>query len=149
MLGKPLLALLVAALAGAAMAVQGTLNSVLGKVIGLLEATLVVHAVGMVVIAATLLAVRRSMGGLLLLGEAPWYTCLGGALGVVIIVSVAFSIPRTGVANATTAIIVGQVLTALLIDHCGLFGLREIPFTWGKGIGLLFLAAGGYFLLCR
>lgn len=148
-MSKSLLALLVAAMAGAAMAVQGTLNSVLGKVIGLLEATFVVHIVGTAVILGAILAVRRGFGDLTLVGEAPWYTYLGGALGVVIIISVAFSIPRTGVANATTAIIVGQVLAALLIDHFGLFGLKEIPFTWGKGIGLVFLAAGGYFLLCR
>ncbi len=148
-MGKSFPALLVAALAGAFMAVQGTLNSVLSKIVGLLEGALVVHAVGLVVVLGAFLAVSRGSGGLPSLAEAPWYTYLGGAFGVAIIIAVAFSIPRTGVANATTAIIVGQVLTALLIDHYGLFGLREIPLTWSKGAGLLLLAAGGYFLLCH
>ena len=148
-MGKLFAALLVAALAGALMAVQGTFNSVLSKIVGLLEGALVVQAVGLAVVLGAFLAVSRGPGGLFSLGETPWYTYLGGALGVAIIIAVAFSIPRAGVARATTAIIVGQVLTALLIDHYGLFGLREVPFNWGKGAGLLFLAAGGYFLLCH
>ena len=42
------LALAAAALSGALMAVQGTLNAGLGKVLGLLEAAFVVHVVGAV-----------------------------------------------------------------------------------------------------
>ncbi len=56
-------------------------------------------------------------------------------------------IPRLGVASATTAIIVGQVLTALCIDHLGCFGLDKVPFTWTKLLGLALLAAGAWLLL--
>jgi transporter family-2 protein len=57
------------------------------------------------------------------------------------------SIPRVGVALATTAIIVGQVATALLIDHFGWFGLEKMPFTWWKAAGLVLLAAGARLML--
>ena len=68
---------------------------------------------------------------------------------MLIIFGVAASIPRAGVANATTAIIIGQLITALLIDHFGLFGLEKVPFTFWKGLGLACLAAGGYLMFCR
>ena len=60
-----------------------------------------------------------------------------------------FSIPKLGVATATTAIIVGYVTTATLVDHFGLFGLQKIPFTWTKLIGVVLLAVGAKFMLIK
>lgn len=128
------------------MAVQGSLNSVLGKVVGLLECTLLVHVVGTIFALALLLGGLRS-GQLAKLGEAPWYSFAGGLLGVGIIYGVVRAIPQVGVAPATTAIIVGQVATAALIDHLGLFGLRQLSFEWLNALGLLLLAGGAYLLL--
>lgn len=142
-----LLALLIAAVAGVTMAVQGTLNAALGKIVGLLEATVVVHLVGLVF--ATLLVISLRLGHLSWhnFTQAPWYTYLGGILGVAIIYGVIRSIPKVGVAPATTAIILGQVFTAGLIDHFGLFGMRQIPFNWLKIIGIGLMAAGAWLLL--
>lgn len=145
----PLFALFIAALAGIAMALQGSLNAVLGKVIGTLEATFIVHAVGIAVILIALYLFRLGTGEIALIKEAPWYTYLGGVLGVLIIFGVVLSIPRAGVANATTAIIIGQLITAQVIDHCGLFGLEKVPFSLWKALGLALLALGGYLMLCR
>lgn len=144
-MGSRLAFLLLAALAGAAMAVQGSLNSALGKVTGLMPATFLVHLVGTAT--AGLLLLLSSAGGLSRLGEAPWYAFLGGGLGVLIIYLVVASIPRLGVAVATTAIIAGQVGMAALIDHFGLFGMERIPFGWGKLLGLGLLALGARLLL--
>ncbi|PHJ38519.1 hypothetical protein P378_09360 [Desulforamulus profundi] len=72
----------------------------------------------------------------------------GGVLSVLIVYMVARSIPAVGVAPATTAIIVGQVLTAAAIDHLGLLGVARIPFSWYHMAGT-FLMAGGAFLLLK
>ncbi|MGB9885788.1 MAG: DMT family transporter [Moorellales bacterium] len=138
--------LLLAGLAGAAMAFQGSLNTVLGRVTGLMPATLAVHAVGAAT-AALLLLFPLGEASLAKLLQAPWYAYLGGVLGVLIIYSVVASIPRLGVAVATTAIIVGQVGLAMLIDHYGLFGLQKAPFTWLKLGGLALLAIGARLML--
>ena len=45
-----LLYLGIAALSGAAMAVQGTLNSVFGKIVGIWESILVVHLMGTIAV---------------------------------------------------------------------------------------------------
>ncbi len=142
-----IIALIVAVFSGLSMALQGSLNSVLGKVIGLLEATFIVHLVGLLVLLAGLFAFRIGKGDLLKIPQAPWYVYLGGILGVIIVYTVVYSIPRLGVAITTTAIIVGQVTTALFIDHFGLFGLEQISFSWVKGLGLVFLALGAKLML--
>jgi transporter family-2 protein len=138
-------ALFTAALAGALMALQGSLNSALGKLAGLWEATFLVQITGALLTIALLPLAGN--GSLQKLWSAPWYTWLGGVLGVAIIFTVAASIPKVGVAAATTAIIVAQVLTACIIDHFGLFGLKPLPFTWWRWVGGAFLAVGGWFLL--
>ncbi|WP_406677484.1 DMT family transporter [Neomoorella carbonis] len=140
------LALLMALVSGIAMAFQGSLNSALGKIIGLLQATLVVHLTATLTV-IILLFTPLSDGSLSKLLHCPWYLWLGGLIGVLITYGVVASIPRVGVALATTAIIVGQVSTALLIDHFGLFGMDKMPFTWWKAAGLVLLAAGARLML--
>ncbi len=145
----PLIALFTAFLAGIAMAVQGSVNAVLGRIIGLLEATFIVHVVGLGILVPALFVLHLGRGNLGRLSLAPWYLYLGGLLGVIIIYGVVASIPRLGVAIATTAIIVGQVGTALVIDQFGLFGLERVPFTWLKAVGIVLLALGAKFMLMK
>jgi transporter family-2 protein len=94
-----------------------------------------------------LFILRLGKGNFSVYGQAPWWAFLGGAVGVGIIYLVVASIPKVGVANATTAIIVGQVLAALAIDHFGLFGLQRLPCSWCQVAGLLLLAVGAKLLL--
>lgn len=142
-----LLPLLLALVSGVLMAVQGSLNTALSKVVGLWEATFVVHATGTLVLLIVLFLLKIGRGDLGGLPQAPWYSYLGGLVGVFIIYLVAASIPAVGVANATTAIIVGQVLTAVIIDHFGGFGLERIPCGWNQVAGLALLAVGARLLL--
>lgn len=142
-----IMALVMALASGVAMALQGTLNSALAKIIGLLEATLIVHITATITVLLLLFGLGVGQGDLGKLGETPWYLFLGGLLGVAITYLVVASIPKVGVALATTAIIVGQVSTACLVDHLGLFGLEKYPFTWHRLIGLVLLAAGARLML--
>ena len=137
-----LFALILAALAGATMAVQGTLNAALGKIIGVLEATLIVMVTGTLTALLALYLLGLGKGSMERLGSAPWYYLLGGLLVVAITYAVAASIPKLGVANATTAIVAAQVATAVLIDHLGLFGMEPVPFSCWQLLGLVFLATG-------
>lgn len=142
-----LLPLVLALISGILMAVQGSLNTALSKVVGIWEATFVVHATGTLVLIVVLFLFKIGRGHLGQLAQAPWYSYLGGIVGVFIIYLVAASIPEVGVANATTAIIVGQVLTAVIIDHFGIFGLDRAPCSWNQLAGLALLAIGAKLLL--
>jgi len=142
-----MLALFIAAFAGVTMALQGSLNTALGKVIGLLETTFVVHLVGLLLAGMLLFVLRLGSGDWQRYSDVPWYFYLGGILGVVIIYGVVRSMASVGVAAATTAIIVGQLLTAAMVDHLGLFGLERIPFSWHRAAGAALMSGGAWLLL--
>ncbi|KJS12167.1 MAG: hypothetical protein VR67_10285 [Peptococcaceae bacterium BRH_c8a] len=142
-----MLALFIAALAGVTMALQGSLNTALGKVIGLLETTFVVHLVGLLLAGVLIFVLRLGSGDWQRYSGVPWYFYLGGMLGVAIIYGVVRSMASVGVAAATTAIIVGQLLTAAMVDHLGLFGLERIPFSWHRVAGAALMSGGAWLLL--
>ncbi|MHB1651175.1 MAG: DMT family transporter [Desulfitobacteriaceae bacterium] len=136
---------LIAAISGITMAIQGTLNSILAQKTALLSATLFVHLIGSFV---ALIAVLFT-GSPLFQHQwltIPWYLYLGGVLSVIIIGLVALSIPQIGVANATTAIIIGQVGAAVLIDHFGWFGVNRLPWSYWQFLGITLFAAGAKLL---
>ena len=137
--------LIMAALSGSLMAIQGTFNGLLGKIIGLLESTFAVHLIGTTTAGVLLLIIGNV--SLSNLGRAPWFAWLGGPIGVAIILGVAFSIPKLGVGAATTAIIAAQLFTAYLIDHFGWFGMEKIPFTLLKLGGTILIIIGAKLLL--
>ncbi len=137
----------IAAVSGAAMALQGTLNAALGKVLGIWESTLVVHLVGTISSLIIIVALGVGFSNLSKMGQAPWYVYLGGVLNVAIIYAVVRSIPKIGVGNATTAIIIAQVLTAVLIDCLGAFGMKKMEFHYIDLLGIAFLAIGARILL--
>ncbi len=147
MLSAKLVSLLVAAFSGVLMAVQGSLNTSLSKMIGLMEMAFVVNVTGAVALASTLFLFRMGNGDFGVINQAPWYSFLGGIIGVAIIYLVAASIPAVGMCNATTAIIVGQVLTAILIDYFGAFGLQKYHVGWEQFVGLALLAIGAKLLM--
>lgn len=135
-----------AAVSGIAMAVQGSLNTRLSKAFGLLEATLIVHGSAAIILLTLLLIPNLRSDHT---STAPWWAYLGGILGIAITFLVILSIPRIGVVSTTTAIILGQVGMAALIDHFGLFGLHPVPFPLYKLMGIAFLAIGAKILLAN
>lgn len=136
---------LIAAISGIAMAIQGTINSALSQKTSLLSATLVVHVIGTIVAFIVVLAwriplLKHNWSGV------PWYLYLGGVLSVIIVGLVALSIPKIGVCNATTAIIIGQVSMAVLIDHFGWFGVTRLSWNMWQLLGIALFAAGAKLL---
>lgn len=136
---------LIAAISGVAMAIQGTLNSSLSQKTSLLSATLIVHIIGTLVALIASLAWRSPLLEYNW-ASVPWYLYLGGILSVLIVGLVAISIPKVGVCNATTAIIIGQVSMAVLIDHFGWFGISRLPWTPWQLVGIALFAAGAKLL---
>ncbi len=133
--------------AGILMAVQGTINGLLGKFIGVLEGNFLVHAIGLAAVSVLLFVFQMGKGDWSRITEAPWYAYTGGLINVAIIFGVMATIPKIGAANATAAIIVGQVGTAMLLDLFGLFGLEKVPWSWWRLVGIALLTLGGRLML--
>ena len=127
-------------IAGAAMSVQGVWNTRLGEHIGTMEANAFVQATAAALSAAALLFYRT--GSFQALGGAPWYCMLGGALGLVITLTVMLGMHALTPATAVSIILVSQLLTAGAIDALGLMGTERVPLTWTKAIGAALMIAG-------
>lgn len=136
---------LIATISGITMAVQGTINSQLSQKTSLISTTFIVHIIGTLVALIAVLAWRAPLLNYNW-SSVPWYLYLGGVLSVIIVGLVAVSIPKVGVCNATTAIIIGQVSMAVLIDHFGWFGISRLPWSPWQLIGIIFFAVGAKLL---
>jgi transporter family-2 protein len=73
---------------------------------------------------------------------APWWAWIGGALGALFVTMAILAVPRIGAAGYSAAIITGQLVGALLVDHYGWFGLNKTQITPSKmaGAALLLLS---------
>lgn len=136
-----------AAVSGAAMAVEGSINAALGKVVGVMESTLLVHVIGSVVVLILMIFVGTGWNNFSKMGEAPWWVYLGGVLSVLIIYALVLAMPKAGVANATTAIIVAQISMAVVVDALGLFGMKRHNFNYYDILGIALLVVGARILL--
>lgn len=136
-------------LAGMLMAVQGSINGQVGKIIGTLESNFLMHAVGLAIIFLLLFVIGIGDGDWSALPGLPWYGYLSGLINVAIIYGVMVSIPRLGAAQATTAIIAGQVATATLIDWLGLFGLEKTPVSLWQIGGVVVLVVGVWLMVSK
>ena len=126
--------------AGAAMSIQGVMNTRLGDKTGVLEASAFVQLTGFVL--ALLFVFFFGKGDIRQLGQAPWYAWLGGLLAPVITVTVMLSITDLSPTVAISAILLSQLAVAALIDAFGWLGAEQVAFTWTKWVGLGLMAFG-------
>ena len=124
-------------LAGAAMSVQGVMNTRLGERIGTMEANALVQCTAAVL---SLLALAVSHGGsFAALGQTPKLYWFGGVLGLVITVTVMLGIRNLSPAVSISVILISQLLVAAGIEALGLMESEKLAFGWTKlaGLGLM------------
>ena len=125
--------------AGAAMSIQGVMNTRLGESIGTSEANAFVQATAAVLALGVLIFHRD--GSFSALGETNWLYMLGGVLGLVITLTVMLGMHALTPATAVSIILVSQLLTGA-IDALGLMGTERVPLTWSKALGAALMIAG-------
>lgn len=139
-MGLTVLAVSLAIIAGAAIAIQSALNNMLTKYTGVWTTNSVVHGSGLIVAACIMLLLGKNQ--LAAISAAPWYSLLGGTLGVCIVASVIFAITQLKVGFTITILVVSQVVAATLIDHFGLLGSPVVLMDWKRALGICLLVAG-------
>lgn len=135
------LPLIIAALSGLAMTFQGAINAALKEKIGVAPMSLVVHLIGLIISLAAVV-VFTGIPKFQDFRNAPLYSYLGGILNVAIIGGVAYAIAKTGATIGISAILIGQLGTAVVLDHFGIFTLEKIPFSWIRIVGVLLMLVG-------
>ncbi len=72
----------------------------------------------------------------------PWWAWLGGAIGVVMVTSSLIFVPRVGSLIWFAAIMTGQTMIAVILDHYGLLGNPRSPASPLRLLGAGLLVAG-------
>ena len=128
-----------AIVAGLAVTLQGQFMGLMDRALGTKESIFITYASGGLVI--TLLMIITGGGNLKNLQGVPWYAFGAGILGLIIVGSIGYVIPRLGVARGFTLIVATQFVIAALIDHYGFFGaaVRPVDITRMLGLGLMLI----------
>lgn len=133
-------------LAGSMITIQSVLNSALGKKTGNLGSVLIltIVSISLLVLLITLFPDTANLKHIP--GVSEWYLYAGGLLGVAILAAPIFLIPRLGATSTLTALVVGQLLLALIIDHFGLFSFPKIEISLMRMMGIILLVVGAFLI---
>lgn len=132
---------------GLAVALQPSINSRLAQKIGVLESSCISFAVGTVTLYLLVLLLGR--GSFKGLAHVSLWEVSGGLLGAYFVSMTILAVPRIGTTAALAATITAQLITGLLLDTFGLFGFRQIPFDFKRGIGVSLLIIGASLVFRR
>ncbi|WP_160724961.1 DMT family transporter [Bacillus sp. USDA818B3_A] len=117
------LSYILALLAGSALSFEGAIYGELGKTIGQLETSFYNFFMGSIIMG--LLWIFFGKGKLSYAVEAPKWSLLGGVLGVVYLTAIVISVPFVGVGISMVAVIIGQLVMSMVIEHYGWLGSKQ------------------------
>jgi transporter family-2 protein len=137
------MSVILAMLAGIFGAIQGAINSHLGKTAG--QYAMIIGVSLAQAIVASIILLRGGWGAFTAI-SSPWMI-VAGILGVVIMFGVSYSIGSIGTLSVFILVMLGQVIASTLIDHFGLFGTPRLPVTPQKIGSILVIMLGVYWLL--
>jgi len=135
----------IALIGGVAICFQSLFSGIIGSKVGIFESVFIVHAGGML-LAGMIVAFLRG-GNLGVWNTVPWYALTAGFLGVVIVGSISYAVPRIGLASTLTLAIAAQLVFGALLDHFGLLGAMQRAFDPPRIVGLLALAIGTWLVV--
>ena len=141
-----LAALLIAVCGGLAVGFQGVLNSLAGRSLGAPLTGLLVNLAGGTLSLLLLFLFAKSLPLQAVDVPAASTVVLAGAIGVFVVFSVAFALPRVGVAAGIAAVILGQMALSVFADALGWSG-TVIPVDLRRVLGLALLAGALTLLL--
>lgn len=138
-----LLFVLIAFIAGATSSFQVVVNAQLRSyLVHPMQATLVSFVVGTLVSSIYCLILRSPLPALAEVARAPWWVWSGGLFGTLFVWSSIVVSPRIGVAALLCAVVAGQMLASLLIDHFGWCHATQFPVTPQRLLGASIVVIG-------
>lgn len=130
----------VMAAAGLAIPVMAAMNADLGQKVGAPTAAVALFA------AAFAIGVGFAMmnGGLRVaeLGGSPVTVVIGGAIIAFYLLSITILAPKIGVGTAVLLVLLGQIVSAAVIDQYGLLGAARTPVSGVRLLGIALMIVG-------
>lgn len=142
--GIVIVAILIGLVAGCLLGAQPSVNGQLGKYLEHpLQASLISFASGTLILLVLSVGTRAFPPVFTApLRDFPWWIWCGGAIGVVLVTSSLILVPRVGSLPWFAAVMTGQTIAALLLDHFGLLGNPRAEASPLRLLGAGLLIAG-------
>ena len=135
--------LLLAVFIGCLLPVQTGVNAELRMYLGHPMATaLVSFGVGTVGLLAVVLWLRIPVPVALAWSQTAWWQWSGGLMGAIYIAAVVVLAPRLGAGTLIAAIVGGQMVASLMLDHFGWVGFPEHPVSALRLLGAALVMLG-------
>ena len=127
--------------AGLGIPVLAALNAALGQFLG--SPVAAVTGLLCVAFSATIVILLTTPSlSFARLAEAPRHLFLAGLLVTFYILSITAIAPHFGVGNAIFFVLLGQLISAAVVDHFALFGASGSPLSLTRSLGLGVMALG-------
>ena len=134
---------------GVLLPLQAGINAQLRTVLGApLAAALVSFVVGTAALAIGVVLARAPLPVAAAWARAPWWYWIGGVIGAAYVAGVIVLAPRLGAATLIAAVVAGQMLASLVLDHFGWVGFPVQAVTPARLLGAA-LVIGGVLLVQR
>lgn len=140
-----ILMIAIALMGGVAVALQAQFVGAMERTVGTLGSVFVTYVGGALVITACLLVTRG--GNLSGLQAVPRHFMTAGVLGLVVIGSIGYTVPRLGLARVLAIFISSQLIFGVLVDHFGLFGALARPVDFSRAAGMAIIFFGAWLVL--
>jgi bacterial/archaeal transporter family-2 protein len=129
---------------GCFMAIQPAINGQLRWLIGSpAQAALISTTVSSISLFLFVFVVQRqTWGGNGAISDAPWWVWTGGLLGAVYVAASLVLVARLGGAVAFSLVVLGQMVTALIMDHFGWFGVAQHDLSLSRIVGVVMVVGG-------
>ena len=134
--------IMIGLIGGIAVGLQGPMSGAMSQRLGPLGSSLIIHLGGAIVSALLLLFA----GGLSMekMKEMPLPYFLAGCFGVVLYLTLAYTLPRVGVTMTTALLILAQMSIGLLLDQFGWLGAQQHSISLVRVSGVAALLLGAY-----
>lgn len=131
--------------AGMMIPFQSAMNAQLGKALqSPYYAALTVFAVAAIGLLIYIAASRYAIPSAQQFSAAPKWSYLGGILGGAYILLIVICAPKLGIGNVTVLVLLGQILSAIVIDQFGLLNSVVHSLNWQRIVGVILMIAGVY-----
>jgi transporter family-2 protein len=141
-LSSTLLVIVIGLIGGVAVGLQGPMSGAMSQRLGPLGSSLIIH-VGGAIVSALLLVLSGGVNIENLKGlPLPYF--FAGCFGVILYLTLAYTLPRVGVAMTTALLILAQMSIGLLLDQFGWLGAPQHSISVIRLAGVATILLGAY-----